>query len=120
MRLTIFLILALIMTPALGGLTAAQAPVDAPRGDAENGKKIFVGYGCYQCHGYAAHGGPGGPIGPPTFSFSGFARYVRQPAGVMPLYTSRVVTDQELADIYAFLQTLPEPVPAERIPLLNN
>ena len=120
MRFTMVLILATLMISVFVGVSAAQAPDAAPRGDAENGKEIFASYGCYSCHGYAAHGGPGGKIGPPSSSFTGFARYVRQPAGVMPLYTSRVVTDQELADIYAFLETIPEPVPAERIPLLNN
>ena len=120
MRFTIFLILATVMISVLGGMSAAQTPDTALRGDAENGKEIFVTYGCYSCHGYAAHGGPGGPIGPSPYAFSGFSAYVRQPDGVMPLYTSRVVTDQELADIYAFLQSLPRPVPAESIPLLNN
>jgi mono/diheme cytochrome c family protein len=120
MRFTIFLILATVMIFVLGGMSAAQAPDAAPRGDAENGKEIFATYGCYSCHGYAAHGGPGGRIGPSPYAFAGFSAYVRQPDGVMPLYTSRVVTDQELADIYAFLQSLPRPVPADSIPLLNN
>ncbi len=120
MRFTIFPILATVMIFMLGGVSAAQAPDATPRGDAENGKEIFSTYGCYSCHGYAAHGGPGGSIGPPSGSFRAFAAYVRQPAGIMPLYTSRVLTDQELADIFAFLETIPEPVPAESIPLLNN
>ena len=120
MRFTIVLILATVMVFVLGGMSSAQVPDAEPRGDAENGKEIYSSYGCYSCHGYAAHGGPGGRIGPPAYGFTGFARYVRQPTGVMPLYTSRVVTDQELADIYAFLETIPEPVPAERIPLLSN
>ena len=120
MRFTIVLILATVMISVFVGVSVAQAPDAAPRGDAENGKRIYASYGCYSCHGYAAHGGPGGRIGPPANGFPGFASYVRQPAGIMPLYTSRVVTDQELADIYAFLETIPEPVPAERIPLLSD
>jgi cytochrome c1 len=38
----------------------------------------------------------------------------------MPPYTEKVVTDQELADIYAFLKSLPEPSKAKDIPLLNE
>jgi hypothetical protein len=38
----------------------------------------------------------------------------------MPPYTSKVVPDQDLADIYAFLQAQPQPPPAKNIPLLNN
>jgi hypothetical protein len=35
-------------------------------------------------------------------------------------YTTKVVTDQELADIYAFLLTIPAPPAVNTIPLLNN
>ena len=35
-------------------------------------------------------------------------------------YTKRVVTDQELADIYAYLQSIPQPPPAKSIPILNK
>ena len=28
--------------------------------DAENGKRLFVRNGCYQCHGYAGQGGSAG------------------------------------------------------------
>jgi mono/diheme cytochrome c family protein len=45
---------------------------------------------------------------------------VRQPTGEMPPYTKKVVTDQELADIYAYLQSIPQPPPAKSIPILNK
>jgi hypothetical protein len=38
----------------------------------------------------------------------------------MPPFTAAVLSDQETADIYAFLQTLPVGRPAKDIPLLNN
>jgi hypothetical protein len=37
----------------------------------------------------------------------------------MPPYTAKVVSDQELADMYAFLQSLPHPPSVESIPLLK-
>jgi mono/diheme cytochrome c family protein len=46
--------------------------------------------------------------------------YVRRPSGQMPPYTSRVISDQELANIYAFLRTIPAPPPTSSIPLLNQ
>jgi hypothetical protein len=46
--------------------------------------------------------------------------YVRQPAGQMPPYTSRVVSDQDLADIWAFLRSLPQPPAVKSIPALQN
>jgi hypothetical protein len=50
--------------------------------------------------------------------FASFARYIRRPSGQMPPYTVKVTTDAELADIYAFLQTIPRPPDATKIPLL--
>jgi cytochrome c1 len=47
------------------------------------------------------------------------ARYVRKPLGEMPPYTAKVVSDQELADIYAFLQSRPRPPAAKSSPLLK-
>jgi len=38
----------------------------------------------------------------------------------MPPYTVKVVSDKELADIYAFLQSISQPPAVKSIPLLNN
>ena len=103
--------------PNAGAPPAANAQA-APAGNAENGKKIFASYGCYQCHGYAAQGGPGARLAPRPIAFAAFSRYVRRPADQMPPYTSKVVSDQELADIYAFLLTIPQPPAANTIPIL--
>lgn len=118
-----FLIIALV---ASASALSAQAPANskagaAPNGDAQKGKKIFASYGCYQCHGREAQGGEGtGPrLGPRPIAFAAFTRYVRQPTGQMPPYTAKVVTEQDLADIYAFLQAQPVPPPTKNIPLLN-
>jgi mono/diheme cytochrome c family protein len=49
-----------------------------------------------------------------------FIAYVRHPAGAMPPYTSKVISDAELTDIRAFLASLPAPPPLKSIPLLNQ
>ena len=107
------------------GMTFAVASTlwaQAPSGNAQHGKQIFASYGCYQCHGREAQGGPGtGPrLAPNPISFDALSKYVRQPTGQMPPYTRKVVSDQDLADIYAFLRSVPQPPPAKSIPLLNN
>ncbi|MBZ5500650.1 MAG: cytochrome c [Acidobacteriia bacterium] len=94
--------------------------VSAPAGNTEAGKKLFTTYGCYECHGRAAHGGVGPRLGPDAIPFAAFLQYVRHPAGTMPPYTAKVASDQDLADIYAFLKTLPPPPQAKNIPLLNQ
>jgi ubiquinol-cytochrome c reductase cytochrome c subunit len=105
---------------AAPGAPAAAAPnaQAAPSGNVENGKKIYSSYGCYQCHGYAAQGGAGARLAPRPIAFATFSRYVRRPTGQMPPYTAKVVSDQELADIYAFLVTIPAPPAANTIPIL--
>jgi mono/diheme cytochrome c family protein len=107
----------LFLLVMIAAVLAAQTP---PTGNVQNGKKIFDSYGCYQCHGYDGHGGAGARLAPNPISFTAFSKYVRQPTGEMPPYTAKVVSDQELADIYAYLHSLPPPPPVKSIPLLNN
>lgn len=104
------LILLAILVP---GLSLAQ--------NAENGKRIFVRDGCYQCHGYSGQGTiAGARIGPPVLNAQGMIRYIRRPAGAMPAFTDKVLSDQEVNDIYAYLKTMPAPKPVKDIPLLNQ
>jgi mono/diheme cytochrome c family protein len=104
----------LLLLFTLASAMAAQTP------SAQNGKKIFDSYGCYQCHDHDGHGGAGARLAPNPIPFAAFSKYVRQPTGEMPPYTKKVVTDQELADIYAWLQSIPQPPPAKSIPILNR
>jgi ubiquinol-cytochrome c reductase cytochrome c subunit len=99
---------------------AAQRPANpASAGSVEAGKKLFASIGCYQCHGREAQGSSAtGPrLGPRALPFAAFSRYVRQPTGQMPPYTAKVLSDADLATIYSFVQSRPEP--AKDIPLLK-
>jgi len=104
---------------AVAASAQTPAPATAPAGSAETGKKLFVSYGCYQCHGYEAQGSSStGPrLGPKPIAFTAFSRYVRQPTGQMPPYTAKVVTDADLTNIYAFVSS--RPTPPANIPLLK-
>ena len=111
----------LMLGSVLGAQTGAPAQNNAvPKGDAANGKKIFASYGCYQCHGYEGQGGAGARLAPKPLSFDAFSKYVRHPSREMPPYTAKVVKDQELADIYAYLLSIPTPPAVNTIPLLSN
>jgi mono/diheme cytochrome c family protein len=106
-----------------GGLIAQNQGAASPApGNAQNGRKLFENFGCYQCHGREAQGGLGtGPrLGPKPIPFAAVQKYIRQPTGQMPPYTLKVVSDKDLADIYAFLQSVAAPPPTKSIPLLNN
>jgi mono/diheme cytochrome c family protein len=92
----------------------------AQEGNVENGKRLFVKDGCYECHGYAGQGGAGAPLVPRVISAANLIKYVRHPSGSMPPYTNKVVSDAELTDIRAFLASLPAPPPLKSIPILNQ
>ena len=79
--------------------------------NAGHGRRIYTKYGCYECHGFEGQGSSAtGPrIGPGPIPFAAFTAYVRKPTGQMPPYTSKVMSDSELADVYSFLQALPKP-----------
>ena len=100
--------------------TPAPATPAAPAGNAETGKKLFVSYGCYQCHGYEGQGGAAGPrLAPRPLPFAGFSRYVRRPTNQMPPYTVKIVPDADLEHIHAYLVSRPAAPAASTIPLLK-
>lgn len=90
-------------------------------GDTENGHRLFEKDGCYQCHGHVGQGGlAGARLAQIKLPLVAFTAYVRNPApGGMPPFRAKVLTDQELADIYAYIKTFPEPKLVKDIPLLN-
>jgi ubiquinol-cytochrome c reductase cytochrome c subunit len=99
---------------------ASQQNANAPAGNAANGRKLFVSFGCYQCHGYEAQGGAAGPrLAPRPIAYAQFMKYVRHPTAEMPPFTEKIVKDAELTDIHAFLRAQPAPPDVDKIPLLK-
>ena len=93
----------------------------APSGNADNGKRLFLRDGCWECHGYAGQGGrDGARIGATSLTLQGVIRYVRKPTGAMPAFSDKLISDQELTDIYAYLKSLPPVKAAKDVPLLNQ
>jgi mono/diheme cytochrome c family protein len=105
----------------LRAASARQAPVATPpAGSAASGKILYGKIGCYQCHSEEGQGGTQGPrLGPRPIAFQAFLRYVRSPRGEMPPYKAKVMSDRDVADVYAFLQSLPPPPPLSTLPLLQ-
>lgn len=91
-------------------------------GNAQDGKRLFVSAGCQFCHNGEGQGGGPGPRlapNPNMLAFAAFVHQCREPSNQMPPYTSKVLSDAQLADIYAFLQSVPKPPEASSIPLLQ-
>ena len=116
-----FCVLAAMAALVLADIARAQAVGNAQTGNAENGKRLFLRDGCYECHGYAGQGSrDGARLASTSLNVQGVIRYVRRPTGAMPAFTDKVISDQELTDIYAYLKTLPGPKAVKDIPLLNQ
>jgi mono/diheme cytochrome c family protein len=112
----------MLVTALLAGGAPALAQGAPPSGDAANGKRVYMADGCYQCHGSVGQGSrPTGPhLAPNPVPFEGFAAQLRHPANAMPPYTSVVLSDQDLADIYAFLRSIPPLVDPKAAAILDH
>ena len=91
-------------------------------GDTTNGKRLFLTVGCYECHGTTgASGGFAGPkLAPNPLPFAAVKAKLRTLSGRMPVYSEAVLKDSEIADIYAYLQSIPGGKSAREIDLLNH
>jgi mono/diheme cytochrome c family protein len=100
------------------GLSISQGALAA---SAEKGKEAFVQHGCWQCHGYQGQGGIAGlKLAPNPLPFEALSAFVRASNRFMPPYSEAVLSNEDLADIYAYLQSVPKPKDAKDIPLLNQ
>ena len=97
--------------PATPTTPAGRSTPAAPAGNPDAGRQSFAKKGCFACHGREGQGSPttGPRLGPDPTPFATFTRYIRAPRGQMPPYTEKVVSDSELADMYAFLLARPRP-----------
>lgn len=101
----------------------AQAQ-DAPHGDAANGKRLYLVDGCFTCHGRSGQGGayntPAPILAHTAMPFDGFKGQIRNPINDMPAYPTAILSDKDIADIYAFVESLAGPRVPKDFPILNN
>ncbi len=125
MRKTSSLFSATLVGVALsaGGHGVARAQ-DAPLGDAAEGKRLYLATGCFTCHGRSGQGGamngPAPILAKTAMPFDGFMGQLRQPINEMPAYSEIVMSDKQIADIYAFVQTLPGPLPTKDMAIFKD
>jgi len=100
-------------------LAQTAGTATAPSGNAQAGKDLYVKYSCYACHGYDGHGGAGARLVPMPMTVERFTAYVRNPRGPqMPPYSTKLLSDAQLADLWAHVKSLPQSPEAKDIPLL--
>jgi mono/diheme cytochrome c family protein len=105
---------------AIAGVARAQ---DVAAGDAANGKRLYLAT-CFACHGRSGQGGamngPAPILAKTAMPFDGFKAQLRQPINEMPAYSEAVMSDRQIADVYAFLQTLPGPLPTKDMAIFKD
>jgi mono/diheme cytochrome c family protein len=114
MRRVTFALAAVAAGLALGGGDGFAA-------SAEKGKQLFIKNGCWQCHGERGQGGIAGrTLAPDPLPFDALQNFVRTTNRAMPPYRESILSNDDLADIYAYLQSIPKGPDAKSIPLLNQ
>lgn len=103
-------------------VSLALVPVHAQEttGDAGRGQELFTSvYKCYACHGFDAQTGQR-RLKPMNYTQDGFTVFVKNsPLPQMPAYPD--VSDSDLADIYAYILTIPVDAPdIDDVPLLRS
>jgi mono/diheme cytochrome c family protein len=117
---------AAISVAAFVALLAASAvkAQDAPAGDAEKGLQIYLKVACFTCHGRVGQGGaynqPTPSLAKTALPFEGFKFQLRNPVRDMPAYADTLMSDQDIADVYAFVRSLPGKRDPKDIPLLQD
>ena len=100
------------------GLLGSGAALAA---SAENGKKVYMAVGCWGCHGMVGQGGVTGPkLAPDPMPYDTFVSFVRTTNRTMPPYREPVLSNSDLADIYAYMESIPKGPDHKGIPLLNQ
>jgi mono/diheme cytochrome c family protein len=110
-------------TIGVGSLAAARAQ-DAPNGEIANGKRLYLADRCFTCHGRVGQGGayntPAPILAHTMLPFEAFKGQIRDPINDMPAFPPAILSDKDIADIYAFVQSLPGPGSPKDFPILNN
>jgi mono/diheme cytochrome c family protein len=117
--LFVFLMPMSVLSPSANSSYDKTRSTASQTRNVENGRRNFNKYGCYECHGLEGQGSivTGPRLGPDPIPLESFTFYVRKPAGQMPPYTDKVLSDNELAEIYAFLQSVERPRATNTTPL---
>jgi mono/diheme cytochrome c family protein len=95
---------ALALSVAVGAC-ANQAPSGGATGDVAAGQTAFTAKTCSGCHGANAEGAIGPKLAGTGKSQTQVLNTVRKGEGQMPAFDASKVSDQDVANIYAWLQS---------------
>jgi mono/diheme cytochrome c family protein len=95
---------ALVLLGLISGAVFAQTS-----GDATRGQQIWQQAGCKNCHGANGEGAFAGPRAGDGKTVEEWIKQVRTPRANMPSFSAAQISDQAIADMHAYLQTLAAP-----------
>ena len=104
-HLAILLGIIVILSLTLAACGGSSAPAE-PKGDAAAGKTAFASLPCVGCHGESAEGNVGPKLAGWSKGWEEFQTTVRNGQEEMPKFGTDVVSDQQLADVYAWFTSL--------------
>jgi mono/diheme cytochrome c family protein len=106
-------------------------PTSPVTGNAANGKKIFLSYGCYACHGYNGETGARNFVGRwgNLQTEQQFITFLRgranlaplTPVSSMPNFSAQSLPDDKAKDLYAYIRTFKSTAPVSKnVPALDD
>jgi mono/diheme cytochrome c family protein len=105
------------------GVPSALA-ADASKPDPAKGRALYLTNGCSYCHGTVGQGGGGRTGGlrlaQMGIGYEAFLHQLRHPANEMPPYAESAMSDVDVANIHAYVTSLPPPPDVKSIPILNR
>ena len=90
----------------LGSRSSLPTDLTVDDGDPTVGQELFFANGCNICHGDTGRGGIGPKIGGTVLSLGQVLSQHRSPRDTMPAFSEDAVPEQDVAHIYAWLQSL--------------
>lgn len=103
------------------GPATDRSPGPSAAPSATRGRQLYMTVGCVHCHGSMGQGSTAGTrLAPQSLPAEVIAQFIRNTGTTMPAYSARVLSDADVADIAAFLATIPPARPVERLPALRD